>query len=135
MTTDEEHLNLLATFHCVVAGLGALSACVPFIHVSIGVLIVTRPEFMNGGRGSPPPEWLGYLFIALGGLFVLFGWVAAICTFISGRYLAMRKSRMFSFVVAAALCMFMPFGTVLGIFTIVVLSKESVQRLYSSPIR
>jgi len=26
--------------------------------------------------------------------------------------------------------MFIPFGTVLGVFTIIVLSKESVQRLY-----
>lgn len=58
------------------------------------------------------------------------GWAGAICTFISGRLLAKRRKRMFSFVMAALLCMFMPFGTVLGIFTIMVLSRESVQRLY-----
>lgn len=55
------------------------------------------------------------------------------CTFISGRCLARRRNRLFSFVMAAFLCMFMPFGTVLGIFTIIVLSRESVKRLYESP--
>jgi hypothetical protein len=29
--------------------------------------------------------------------------------------------------------MFVPFGTVLGVFTIIVLSKESVQKLYENP--
>jgi hypothetical protein len=39
---------------------------------------------------------------------------------------------MFSFVMAAVMCMFVPFGTILGVFTIIVLSKESVLRLYGS---
>ena len=134
MTKDEEHLNLLATFHYVVGGLGALFACIPLIHVAIGIAMVANPSFFTEGqKGQPPPAWFGYFFIVLGGMFVLFGWAAAICTIISGRYLARRKKRMFSFVMAALLCMFMPFGTVLGIFTIIVLSKESVQRLYGIP--
>lgn len=32
------------------------------------------------------------------------------------------------------LFMFVPFGTVLGVFTIIVLSKESVQKLYENPL-
>jgi len=128
---DEEHLKLLAIFHYVVAAIGALFACLPLIHVSLGIMMVTRPEFMTAGqKGVPPPAWFGYFFIIIGGLFVLIGWTAAIATFISGRYIAKRRRRMFSFVMGAILCMFMPFGTVLGIFTIIVLSKESVQRLY-----
>ena len=131
MTQEEEHLKLLAIFHYVVGGLGALFACFPLIHVAIGVMMVTNPKFMTGGQGGPPPPaFLGYMFIVMGGLFVLFGWSAAICTLVSGRCLARRKKRMFSFVVAALLCMFVPFGTILGVFTIIVLSKESVQRLY-----
>ena len=128
---DEEHLKLLAVFHYVVAALGALFACFPLIHVTLGIMMVTRPEFMTAGqRGAPPPAWFGYFFIIVGSLFVLIGWTAAIATFVSGRYIAKRRRRMFSFVMGAILCMFVPFGTVLGIFTIIVLSKESVQRLY-----
>ncbi|WP_044891712.1 hypothetical protein [Opitutus terrae] len=130
---DEEHLRLLAVFHYVVAGIGAVFACFPLIHVAIGVMMVTSSGFMGeAAKGTPPPPGFGYLFIAIGGTLVLIGWAAALCTFLSGRFLARRQHRMFSFVMGAILCAFMPFGTVLGIFTIIVLSRESVQRLYAA---
>ncbi|HEY0945264.1 MAG TPA: hypothetical protein VGD81_08345 [Opitutaceae bacterium] len=129
---DEEQLRLLAIFHYVVAALGAVFACFPLLHVGMGVMMVVNPEFMAGQHGAPPPAALGYVFILMGGLFVLFGWAAAVCTFISGRFLARRRKRMFSFVMAALLCAFVPFGTLLGVFTIIVLSRESVQRLYAA---
>ena len=43
---------------------------------------------------------------------------------------AKRRKRMFSYVMAAILCAFMPFGTVLGVFTLIVLGRESVRQLY-----
>jgi hypothetical protein len=132
-TQDEEHLKLLALFHYIVAGLGALLACFPLIHVAIGVMMILNPSVMNGGQQStPPPAAFGYLFAGMGALFVLVGWAAAVCTFISGRHLARRRCRVFSLVVAAILCMFVPFGTVLGVFTIIVLCRESVKRLYEA---
>lgn len=130
---DEEQLRLLATFHYVVAGIGAFFACFPLIHVVIGVMMIVKPAAMGGTHAAPPPAALGYLFAGMGTLFVLMGWGAAVCTFVSGRYLARRRKRMFSFVVAAFLCAFVPFGTVLGVFTIIVLSRDSVQRLYELP--
>jgi len=130
---DEEHLRLLAIFHYVVAGLGALFACFPLIHVAMGLMLFFGSAFTHKGPGNNlPPQWFGLIFVVIGGVMVVLGWTAAICTFISGRYLAKRRKRMFSFVMAVVLCMFMPFGTVLGIFTIIVLRRESVQRLYLS---
>jgi hypothetical protein len=132
---DEEHLKLLTIFHYVVAGLTALFASIPLIHVGLGLMMVLRPDFLNNGHnGGAPPAWFGFIFIAIGGVIIVLGWAVAICTFISGRYLAQRKKRMFSFVTGAVLCMFMPFGTVLGIFTILVLNRESVQRLYATRV-
>jgi hypothetical protein len=134
---DEEHLRLLAVFHYIVAGIGALFACIPLLHVAMGVMMLMTPEVFDSGKQGAPqfPAFFGIFIIVFAGMFVLTGWAAAICTFISGLYLAKRRRRMFSFVMAALLCMFMPFGTVLGIFTIIVLSKESVQRLYEDAAR
>jgi len=129
---DEEHLKLLAIFHYVAAAVGASFACFPLLHVAMGIWMVASPaSFNDGQKASAPPAFVGYFFIFIGACFVLMGWSAAICTFISGRFLAKRRKRMFSFVVAAFLCALAPFGTVLGIFTIIVLSRESVQRLYA----
>lgn len=121
----------MATFHTVFAVIGAIFATMPIIHVSIGIMMVATPQaFQQGDPAQPPTLWAGVFFIFIGGLFVLLGWAAAVCTFVSGRYLRLRRKRMFSFVMACILCMFMPFGTVLGIITIIMLSRDSVRRLY-----
>lgn len=130
-SSDEEQLRLLSIFHYIVAGLIALFACLPILHIGMGALMLINPQFGNqSSHGQPPPAFVGYLFIGLGAFFFLMGWAVAICTHLSGRYLARQKRRLFSFVIAALLCTFVPFGTVLGVFTLIVLSRESVQRLY-----
>jgi len=133
MSKDEEHLNLLALFHYVVGGIGAVFACFPLIHVGLGVAMLFDSKMLAGANGSPPPAFAGIFFILLGGFLVLLGWAMAVCTVVSGRFLGKRKRRMFSFVIAAILCAFMPFGTVLGVFTIIVLSRDSVKSLYDKP--
>jgi len=130
MNNDEEHLKLLALFHYVVGGIGAVFACLPLIHVGLGVAMLFDSKILAGAHGAPPPAFAGIFFILLGGFLVLLGWAMAVCTIISGRFLAKRKHRTFSFVIAAILCAFMPFGTVLGVFTIIVLSRDSVKTLY-----
>ena len=133
---DDEHLKLLAVFHYVVAGLGALFACLPLIHVFMGIMMARDPSFFAGPKGGPaavpPPAFIGYFFAGFGAALVLLGWGMAVCTFISGRLLAKRRKRMFSFVMAALMCGFFPFGTALGVFTIIVLSRESVIRAYTA---
>ena len=56
----------------------------------------------------------------------------AICILIAGRSLALRKRYSFVLVMACIECLFIPFGTILGVFTIVVLSRESVRGLFST---
>jgi hypothetical protein len=43
-----------------------------------------------------------------------------------------RKRRVFSIVVAALLCTNFPFGTILGVLTIIVLCRQSVMEAYSA---
>src|SRR5438067_10067177 len=129
MTTQEEqHLQLLAIFHYIVGGLAALFACLPLIHLTIDLVMV-----FGGFSGSQaPPAFVGWLFIILGGGFFLVGQSLAICIIIAGRFLAQRKRYLFVFVVACCECVFMPFGTVLGVFTIVLLSRESVKSAFNA---
>ena len=49
---------------------------------------------------------------------------------LAGRNLARRRRYLFCQVVAGVGCMFMPFGTVLGVFTLVVLSRPAVRNLF-----
>lgn len=98
-------------------------------HLVIGILMIVSPETM-ASDGDAPPAFVGYLFAGIGGLFLLLGLALSACIIYSGRLLRNQKMHTFSFVVACVECIFMPFGTVLGIFTIIVLSKDSVKKLY-----
>jgi hypothetical protein len=55
----------------------------------------------------------------------------ATCILMAGRCLSRRKGYSFALVMACVECLFVPFGTILGVFTIVVLSRESVRALFS----
>ena len=137
---DESHLNALAIAHYVVGGFGVLFACFPLIHVTIGALIASGEAF-HIEAGSPgngvaingpfPPAAFGWIFVFMGGLFFLIGQAIAIGVIVSGRFLKQRRNYMYSFVVACLLCMIVPIGTALGVFTIIVLSRDSVKRLYT----
>jgi hypothetical protein len=54
----------------------------------------------------------------------------AICILIAGRCLSRHKGYSFALVIACIECLFVPFGTILGVFTIVALSRESAKALF-----
>ena len=129
--SDAENLNLLAVFHYIVGVIGFLFACFPIIHLVIGIVMIAGAGSGHAARGGEAaPAFVGYAFAGFAAVLILLGWAMAICTIISGRMIARRRHRTFSFVLGAILCVFFPFGTVLGVFTIVVLNKDSVKALY-----
>ena len=129
---DLEHLRLLSIFHYVVAGLSALFSCMFLFHVGIGLAMLLAPEkFADKQNFHGPPLFLGWLFIILGSLAILFGWTFAGCIAVAGRFLAKRKHYLFCLVMGGIACLFMPFGTVLGVFTIFVLIRPSVKAMFT----
>ncbi|MBI3852172.1 MAG: hypothetical protein HY298_18095 [Verrucomicrobia bacterium] len=129
MNQDAEQLGLLSIFHYVVGGMMALFACIPILHITIGILMIVSPAFW-GSHGNAPPPFLGWFFVILGGVFVLIGWSVAALVICSGRNLSRRKHYLYCLVVAGVSCMFIPFGTVLGVFTIIVLLRPTVKELF-----
>lgn len=132
MTEDEDHLRLLSIFHYVVAGMAGLFALVPIIHLVIGLFIIFSPQKFDG-RGQAPPAFIGWIFVAFAVVFITMGWTFAGFVLAAGRFLAKRTHYLFCLVMAGIECIFVPFGTVLGVFTIVVLMRPTVKQLF--PIR
>jgi hypothetical protein len=133
MNRDEEHLQLLAIFHYVVAGVAALFSFLPLLYTTVGAIFIFAARHGMAKPGEDlPPEFLGWIFAVLGALLFLIGIAMAICILIAGRSLALRKRYSFAFVMACIECLFIPFGTILGVFTIVVLSRESVRGLFAA---
>jgi hypothetical protein len=134
MNKDTEHLRLLSIFHYVVGAMTAIFSCFGLMHVGMGIAMVFAPETFGPGKNAPPP-FFGWLFLIFGSVFVLSGWCIGALMAIAGRMLARRKHHTFCFVVAVLDCLHMPFGTVLGVFTIIVLMRDSVKQLFGLPVR
>jgi hypothetical protein len=127
---DEQHLKLLSIFHYIVAGLAALFACIPVIHLVIGLFMILAPQKFGNGN-QQPPAFIGFLFVGLASVFILTGWVFAVLVLFAGRFIARRRRHTYCFIMACVECMFMPFGTVLGVFTILVLLRPTVKHLFT----
>jgi len=129
MDEDLQYVKLLSIFHYIVGGLAALFSVFPVIYVVIGILAVCLPGSFES-EGEAMPLVIGWVFIIIGTVFVVLGWAFAFCVLLAGRYLARRVHYLFCMVMGAIECIFMPFGTVLGVFTIVVLARPSVKTMF-----
>jgi hypothetical protein len=125
---DLQHLRLLSIFHYVVAGIAGLMGFLPILHLGMGIMLVTGS--FPQGRGQPPPPFMGWFFIFIAGGMMLMFWTAAVCIALAGWKLSQRRAYLFCLIVAFAECLIQPFGTVLGVFTIVVLFRKSVKELF-----
>jgi hypothetical protein len=138
MNQDLEHLRLLSIFHYIVGGMMALFACFPLIHFTLGAVMLFAPSIIPESKQAPHQDaallsFAGGFMMLFAGLFILLGWATAICVFLAGRNLKRQRHYTFCMVMAGILCMFMPFGTILGAFTIIVLIRPSVKALFEPP--
>ena len=126
---DTEQLRLLSIFHYVVAGIVAMFSMFPILHLAMGIAIVAG-AFDDVENGDSPPAFFGWIIIMFAAVIILCGLTMAICVAIAGRRLGHNRSYMYCLVVAGIECMFMPIGTVLGVFTIIVLMRPTVKELF-----
>jgi len=128
MNNDEEHLRLLSLFHYILAGITGLFSLFPVIHLVMGLAIVLG-KFPQS-QGDPAPAFVGWLFLILGAAFITAGLSLAVCLALAGKYLKLRQRHTFCLVVAAVSCSFMPLGTILGVFTLIVLQRSTVKQMF-----
>ncbi len=143
-----EHLRLLSIFHYVVGGIGYAVSLIPCIHLAIGIFfLVAPPETFLGPEvkapdgevmrpGSPevfPAKLMGTIFTSVASVIILGGFIVSTMIVIAGKRLAAHRSHTFCLVVAGIECLFMPFGTILGVFTILALLKTEARQLFGLP--
>ncbi len=131
LTEDDDHIRLLSIFHFVVAGLSLLGILFLFGHYLMLHTVFSNPGLWKSSKNMPfPPTQLFAIFIWF---YFIMGTVlltASVLNLLSGIFLHQRRHRVFSLVVGGLNCLQIPFGTILGVFTIVVLSRNSVRAAY-----
>ncbi|MFB6355444.1 MAG: hypothetical protein ABEJ65_02890 [bacterium] len=135
MKTDDEqydeikdYLYYLSRFHYVVSGLCVLFSLFPSIHLIMGLMIMFGG--FESGEGGPPPFIFGLFFAGFALIFMTVGFSLAIALYKAGGYLNEYRHHKFCLVVAGVSCVFMPFGTVLGVLTLITLLKDETKQLF-----
>ena len=131
---DREQLNLLSIFHFVLGGLALLGLGFLALHFMIMRTVMANPAVWKAQPNPPPfsPQDFMHVFVWFYIVMGFFCVVASGLNFLSGLFLRQRKHRTFSLVVAALDCLQIPLGTALGVFTFVILGRDSVRELYQA---
>jgi len=129
---DADHLKLLSVFHFVAAGFSLVGILFLAGHYAVFRVFLSNPGMWPGPKQNLPPAQF----------FALFKWFYVICAIwflcsgilcvCSGFFIRSRKHRMFSLVVSGINCAHVPIGTLLGVFTIIVLIRNSVREEYET---
>ena len=131
LQSDADHLKLLVIFHFIVAGLAVLGLGFVLLHYTMMHAFMGHSELWKNQKGGGQSlveffnifRWVYLFFSAL----LVAGGIANL---LSGLFLRKRKHRIFSLIVAGINCIHFPIGTALGVFTFIVLMRDSVRESY-----
>jgi hypothetical protein len=129
---DNEHLRMLRMAYFV-------SGAAAGFYGGMGLLYIALGTTMSRFAGSFPAAGSPYdasfprsFFVIIGVLLVAFGAVVVLLRLYTARCLRQRRSLWLCYLTAALACLEIPWGTLLGVTTFVVLSRDSVRARFDS---
>jgi hypothetical protein len=126
---DQEHLRLLSIGYLVSAGVNAFSSLFGLMYAAMGLLFGAAIAQSNE---PAPPEFIGWFFGAFGFALFLIMVTLAVLKAMVWDCLRKRRSRTFCMVIAGVSALGIPYGTMLCVFTFLVLSRPSVKQLFEA---
>jgi hypothetical protein len=129
---DSERLKWISFFHYLSGAMTILFSLISTIYLIFFAFIAFNPEFINeeNMEQAVNAQYFMKIFFAVFSVFVLAGIIYGICEIVSGLYIKQRKNRVFSLIVAIPRILFFPYGTILSIFTLMMLERDSVKEQY-----
>ncbi len=123
-----KNLPTLSILHYVYGALICLGGFAALMLIGVGVFM--QSDLVMDGGPDQPPEWLGAFFQAFGvAIFVVLE-LWGVFVILSGHWISKKRNRTGSIVIAALSLLSFPFGTALGVFTLVALMNDEVKAEY-----
>ena len=133
MEKDLEHLKLLGIFHYIWGALSLIGGIfIGGYFLVIGIILMTNPPTSASSEDSGTAGTVGGIMIAVGIVLFLIVVVYGILTLMAGgKYRKHQGGYWFCFILAIVTLIIggIP-GIVLGIFSLIVLSRDSVKALF-----
>lgn len=133
MNQNLEHLRWLSIGHYILAAFSLLGVCIPVFHLTFGLGLLSGAIPMESSADQGVGRVMGAIFAGVACLIMsIFAAYAGALAF-AGQSLASKKRYTFCLIVAGINCLFAPLGTVVGVFTIIVLMRPEVKELFQNP--
>ncbi|MBK9418749.1 MAG: hypothetical protein IPN62_16080 [Flavobacteriales bacterium] len=125
----QRHLSTLSILHYVYGAFVCLSGLAALVIILVGGFLSS--DLLNEATdGERIPAFVGVLVQSLGWVILVVVEVWGVMNMLSGSWIANRRNRTGSQVVAAFNCLNIPFGLALGIFTFMALGDDAVKQEY-----
>lgn len=129
---DLEHLRLLKISYYILAGTAGFVVLFSLFYLGMGGLFLSGVLPRNP-NSSDDPRVVGLIFLSIGIAIFLFGLILCSINYWTGRSLKDRRHRTFCLVSACLSFLNIPFGTAIGVCTIIVLNRPGVRALFEGP--
>lgn len=131
---DEEQLRPLPVCYWVLGATSTLMSLYGLVYVAMGVMFASVPWDEAPNPSDAPPEGLFLLlFGGMGLAFLLFFGIIATLQILTGFWIRKRRRRVACLITAGISCTFVPFGTLIGVLTFLVMFRPSVKALFDQP--
>ena len=128
---DQEHLRLLKFGFYLMAGTTGFFSLFALLYIVMGGLFAFG-VFPTPEGFATDQRFMGRIFLVLGLAFFLIGLILTLLTYFAGRSIRERRRRMLCMAVAGLWCLWVPFGTAIGVCAILVLNRPSVEALFTA---
>ena len=130
--TTQDRLNLLAIFYLIMGVLGMLGSLLGL------VVIQVQKAMFSGSGGLKLDNDFDSMFATIQALmqvFMLYGLISSALALLCAYFLKQQKHRLFCMLVACSMVFSFPFGTILAVFTLIVLTNAHAKALFDPQMR
>jgi len=131
-----DRLRLMEIGYYIAGVLTIVGVSFLLIHFTLFLFLGLNPHLFdhttgsNGRQAAPPPPGLFLVFAGVIGFIILFGWTFGGLQIYTGRCIRHRCHRLLILIVAGVECIFIPWGTFLGICTFLTMEKPGARALF-----
>ncbi|MBV9303434.1 MAG: hypothetical protein JOY62_15825 [Acidobacteriaceae bacterium] len=130
MDTTAHDLKLLTIGYYIQGGIIGFYSLLVLGYFGFLATFLSELSKTNAERGvAIPPAIIPIISVVIGiAVLIAIAWTG--CLFLAGYWLARRTNKVFIYVIAALSCLAIPYGTVLGVFTFMVMQRPAAQEIF-----
>ena len=128
---NSQTLDLVSIFHYVLAALIYLKGAIALIFMGIGTvaavgILSDKPHDVHIALPV-----IGLFFFVGPVMFLCLTWTLATLVLLAGKRMSKHTNLVYCQIIAGLECLCVPFGTILGIFTLISLTKAETKEIFN----